>query len=96
MQAVHSSRNRAMPWMCLMGGAAQRVLSGILVLLGSNDLRFVAASGEMEGKGFLRPSWEERGLCLKHILKFHSAKCGLVSLHLKGEAAADSGYTNWQ
>lgn len=38
-----------MPWMCLMGGHAQHILSEILVLLGSNDLRFVAAPGEMEG-----------------------------------------------
>lgn len=69
MKSVHMSRKITMPRMWFLGGTAQHVLLQLLVLqqyystlvlLGSNDLHFVA-SGEMEG-AFLRPWW---GVCVR-------------------------------
>lgn len=55
MKSVHFSRKMIMPWMCFFGRHCSTCFitdPNILVLLGSNNLHFVAAR-EMEG-AFLR------------------------------------------
>lgn len=48
------------------------------------------------GRGFFDTSWGRRELYVSNIVKFHRAKCILVSLPFKGRSCSDTWHRNLQ